>query len=110
MMISFGFSLNTSRTIDIDADNFDKCHSIINHVPSYKRCIGCGGCAATCSAQQHSQFNILKCNLLFRRGEYDTLSNELDKCMLCGKCLLVCPRNVNTRAMIISMRNLLKTK
>ena len=35
------------------------------------------------------------------------LAAELDKCMLCGKCSLVCPRGVNTRAVIMNMRILL---
>ncbi|MDL2308264.1 4Fe-4S binding protein [Bacteroidales bacterium OttesenSCG-928-B11] len=78
-------------------------------VPSFARCIGCGGCAATCAARQHTDFSVLKCNMLIRRGEYDTLSKELNKCMLCGKCSLVCPRNVNTRAMIIQARLLVNS-
>ncbi|MBQ3174194.1 MAG: 4Fe-4S binding protein, partial [Alistipes sp.] len=29
---------------------------------------------------------------------------ELNKCMLCGKCRLVCPRGINTRAMIMLIK------
>ena len=106
-MINFGYSPNSSRTIDLDLSFTLLFEELVAAVPSYKRCISCGGCSATCSAKQHTDFSIVKCNMLFRRGEYDTLKKELDKCMLCGKCLLVCPRNVNTRAMIMKMRALL---
>ena len=36
-------------------------------------------------------------------------ADALDACMLCGKCTLVCPRGVNTRAMIMEMRKELQT-
>jgi heterodisulfide reductase subunit C len=40
---------------------------------------------------------------MLRRGEVKNLQTEIDKCMLCGKCMLVCPRGVNLRnvAMLI---------
>lgn len=106
-MIDFGYTPNISRSVDLDKKDLSLLDALTQDVPSFKRCIGCGGCAATCSARQHTDFSILKCNFLFRRGEYKQLQQELDKCLLCGKCLLVCPRNVNTRGMIIQMRLLL---
>ena len=108
--MNFGYSLNSSRTIDLDKLDKKAQQSFTDVIPTFKRCFACGGCSATCSAQQHTDFNVLKCNLLFRRGEMDTLAKELEKCMLCGKCTLVCPRNVNTRAMIIKMRKVLNSK
>ena len=107
-MINFGYTPNVSRTINLDKNDFLLKDLLSQEVPSFSECIGCGGCAATCTAKQHTDFSILRCNFLFRRGEYETLSAELDQCMLCGKCTLVCPRNVNTRSMIIQMRMLLK--
>lgn len=109
-MIKFGYAPVVSRTLDLDSSDFSWRDELIREVPSYKRCIGCGGCTSTCSAHQHTEFSILRCNMLFRRGKYDVLEKELDKCMLCGKCLLVCPRNVNTRDMIIKMRLLVQNK
>ena len=76
-------------------------------VPSYKRCIGCGGCTASCSARQFTDFDIRKVHCFFRRGQYDQLEDELQKCMLCGKCTLVCPRGVNLRSLIINMHQIL---
>lgn len=108
-MIDFGYSLTQSGTIDLTNTDLTLCEELIRRVPSFSRCIGCGGCSATCTARQYTDFSILKCNFLLRRGEYKTLRDELDKCLLCGKCTLVCPRNVNTRATIIQMRVLLNS-
>jgi len=105
-MKDFGFTLQKARTLDFDTNDFAKKNELVSKVPSYRRCIGCGGCSATCSAATHTDFSILKCNNLFRCGDYEGLAAELDKCMLCGKCTLVCPRGVNTRAMIMNMRDL----
>ncbi len=41
--------------------------------------------------------------MLVKRGETKEVGEHLQKCMLCGKCLLVCPRGVDTRRMILSM-------
>ena len=106
-MIDFGYKPNISRSIDIDKNDLLLKDFLSQEVSSFAKCIGCGSCAATCTAKQHTDFSILQCNFFFRRGEYDKLLSELDKCMLCGKCTLVCPRNVNTRGMIIKMRLLL---
>lgn len=48
--------------------------------------------------------------MAFSRGRYEGLSEQLDHCMLCGKCLLVCPRGVNIRALIMNMRKLVNCK
>jgi succinate dehydrogenase/fumarate reductase-like Fe-S protein len=39
-------------------------------------------------------------NTFIRRGEIEPLREEVKRCMLCGKCLLVCPRGVNTRNVV----------
>jgi heterodisulfide reductase subunit C len=39
-------------------------------------------------------------NTFNRRGEIEPLREEVTRCMLCGKCLLVCPRGVNTRNVV----------
>jgi heterodisulfide reductase subunit B len=41
--------------------------------------------------------------MLMKRGDCDDAADDLKKCMLCGKCLLVCPRGVDTRKMILAM-------
>ena len=115
-MSNFGFKISTPRSIDLDNADLSLYHSLVETVPSYRYCIGCGGCTATCSAGQFTDFNIRKAHFLFSRGQYDKLSVnmlpevDLNKCMLCGKCTLVCPRGVNTRGLILQMRKLLASK
>ena len=50
-----------------------------------------------------TEFNIRKLQMLVKRGENQEALNNLSKCMLCGKCLLVCPRGVDTRKMILTL-------
>ncbi len=107
MMKDFGFRLYKGRILDYDTTDFSMKNHLCEKVPSYNRCIGCGGCSSTCSSAKHTDFSIVKCNQLFRNGKYEDLEQELNKCMLCGKCTLICPRGVNIRAMIMEMRNLI---
>ena len=107
-MNKFGFNIATTRSINLDSANLFKSAALQELVPSYRYCIGCGACSATCSAASMTDFNIRQVHFKFSRGQYDGLVDELNKCMLCGKCVLVCPRGVNTRALIINMRKLLE--
>lgn len=106
-MENFGFSINQTRAVNLNKTDFTKFNMLVEKVPSYKRCFSCGGCAAACSARLFIDFNIRKVHCTFRRGQYETLAGELQKCMLCGKCMLVCPRGVNLRSLIINMRQIL---
>ena len=106
-MTDFGFQISTTRAMDYDAADSGFRSRLIDAVPSYKLCIGCGACTATCTAGQLTRFNIRRVHAAFNSGRLDTLREELDKCMLCGKCVLVCPRGVNTRALIMQMRSML---
>lgn len=77
--------------------------AMASEAPSSKLCIGCGGCTATCTTGNLTEFNIRKLQMLVKRGETTEVQNNLQKCMLCGKCFLVCPRGVDTRRMIQAM-------
>jgi len=106
-MNNFGFTISQPRSVDVGDDVQDQLLRLEKRVPSFKRCINCGGCAATCSAGQFTSFNIRKIHNLYRWSEYNGLEEELQKCMLCGKCTLVCPRGVNLRDLIINLRKIL---
>jgi len=106
-MNKFGFTISQARSINMDSVQTDKANALLERVPSYKLCIGCGGCTAVCTAGQFTDFNIRRIHTLFSRGQYEGLNEQLKSCMLCGKCMLVCPRGVNTRALIIEMRRAL---
>lgn len=106
-MKEWGFSISKGRQIDFDKNDFSIAEFITQHEPSFRWCIGCGSCTATCSAARLTDFNPRKLNLLIQRGETKDLAQEISKCMLCGKCQLVCPRGVNTRNIIQNIKRAL---
>lgn len=99
----WGFSISEARVINYDKNDKKAAIAMASEAPSSKLCIGCGSCTATCTAGNMTDFNIRKLQMLVKRGENREIQNQLHKCMLCGKCLLVCPRGVDTRRMILSM-------
>jgi len=103
-MEGFGYKLMGPRTIDYDQFDGRLLEYVLSHEPSFKVCLSCGGCTATCNAGNLIDFNIRKINLLLRRGETTGLAREIDKCMLCGKCMLVCPRGINIRNVIMLIK------
>lgn len=103
MTTLWGYSISETRSIDYDKNDKSFAAYLAAKVPSSKRCIGCGGCTATCTAGNLTEFNIRKLQMLVKRGENQEATNNLSKCMLCGKCLLVCPRGVDTRKMILTL-------
>lgn len=105
----FGFSISTPRSVNLDEESTNTVEQkLLELEPSYRLCIGCGGCTATCSAGQFTKFNIRRTHTSFRRGQAKLTANDLYNCMLCGKCTLVCPRGVNLRSLIINMKNLME--
>lgn len=105
----WGFSIAEARVIDYDKNDKSMATRLTNEVPSSRLCIGCGGCTATCTAGNLTEFNIRKLQMLVKRGETQEASRQLHKCMLCGKCLLVCPRGVDTRRMLLSLLKMINT-
>lgn len=107
-MVNFGYNIAQTRVINLDNSNLHNLKQIEERVPSFKRCLNCGACTATCTAQQFTHFNIRKIKSLYQQGEYHNISKELEKCMLCGKCILVCPRGLNLRSIVLNMRKILQ--
>lgn len=103
-MNELSFLKPASRQIDFD--NFDDrlLLYVLKYEPSFFTCISCGGCTATCSAGNLTNFNVRKIGLWLRRGETEKLSEEIQKCMFCGKCTLVCPRDINIRNVILLIK------
>jgi len=106
-MTNFGFQISQGRTINLDNDRIPLME-LEEKVHSFRRCIRCGSCTATCSASQFTDFNIRKIHTTFRSGIYNDLEETLKSCMLCGKCTLVCPRGVNLRSLVVNLRKILK--
>jgi heterodisulfide reductase subunit C len=102
-MPDFGYTINADRQIDLDANDTIVLARVRRREPSIDLCIGCGTCSATCTTGQFTRFNIRKIHTLLTRGEVISLKKEIARCMLCGKCQLVCPRGVNIRNLVQSI-------
>jgi heterodisulfide reductase subunit C len=99
-MDKFGFTLSRGRQIDYDANDRKLAGYISDMEPTFRLCIECGACAATCTSGNYAHFSLREMNILIKRGENEQVRKNINKCMLCGKCTLVCPRGVNTRNVI----------
>lgn len=105
--MDFGYSISRPRAVDIDKNDMGVARQVLRDMPELQSCIGCGGCTATCTAGNLTQYNFRKVHTLVRRGEYQGAYDEMNKCMLCGKCRLVCPRGINTRGVVMMIKRLL---
>ncbi len=108
--MNFGYTINQPRAINIDKNDMTYSKQLLREYPMLQTCIACGNCTATCTAGNITPFNFRKVQTLVRRGEYAGMREELDKCMLCGKCRLICPRGINTREIIITLKKHLTKK
>ncbi len=99
-MESFGFTISKGRQIDFESNNRRIAEYIFEKEPSFRLCIECGGCSATCTTGNFTGFSLRELHILIKRGENDYARQHIKKCMLCGKCTLVCPRGVNTRNIV----------
>lgn len=106
-MINFGYTINKPRVIDYDQTDKRVLSYLLAHEPSFNSCIFCGSCTSTCSAGNFTEFNIRKLKMFIRRGLIEEIKDEVEKCMLCGKCFLVCPRGVNNRNIVLKVRETL---
>jgi len=104
MSINFGFSILKDATIDLDKIHCEAYEKIHKEETSIALCIQCGTCSATCSAAKFTDFSLRSVFLNLRRGQITSISKEINKCFVCGKCKLVCPRGVNTRNAIITIK------
>ena len=106
MKSKFGFEIKEGRQIDLDSVDTRMVDPIAESVGSWRACINCGSCSATCPGGVNLRSFLLKLSTL---GELTTLDTRatLGTCLLCGKCFLVCPRGISTRYLIIQiMKNL----
>lgn len=105
-MKEFGFQKQKDRQVILDRVDPDLIASVHQIVKNWKRCIGCGSCSAVCTAGKFSSFNPRLTQMLARLGCYSILAAESAKCQLCGKCRIVCPRDVDTRKLMHELKQL----
>jgi heterodisulfide reductase subunit C len=99
-MVKFGFTISRQRVIDYDKNLRTIADNILSRENSFRMCIECGGCSATCTTGAFTSFSLRELHILIKRGENDKPKEKIKHCMLCGKCVLVCPRGVNTRNVV----------
>jgi heterodisulfide reductase subunit C len=109
-MNKFGYTISKQRQIDFEANNRDIADYISGREPSFRVCIECGCCTATCTTGNFTSFSLRELQILLKRGENDKVRENIMKCMLCGKCTLVCPRGVNTRNVVTLAREAFQNK
>ncbi len=99
----WGFSSEKSNLVNLDQNDTRLYHRLVSTVPGLAACIFCGSCSSTCiSVAEGMNFRLV--HLMIRRGELQQVGSMLRACQLCGKCTLVCPRNVDTRAVIYNLK------
>jgi len=103
-MENFGFSILKGRQINYDTNDKSIAEYISEREPSFRICIECGCCSSTCTTGNFTRFSLRELQILLKRGENESVSEVIGKCMLCGKCTLACPRGVNTRNVILLAR------
>ena len=105
--MKWGYGIVTKRSIDLDSNDMTIANKLQEAESTLISCIACGCCTATCTAGYLTDFNFRQLHTLVRRGEYDKAREEAEKCMLCGKCFIICPRGINTRNVILTLRRIL---
>jgi heterodisulfide reductase subunit C len=100
---SWGFRPEKSKVIDLDISERKNYSKIVSKVPGLKACLYCGSCRSTCTVGNDGM-NFRLLHILLQRGEHHKLKEILAPCLLCGKCMLVCPRNVDTRSVIYNLK------
>lgn len=100
--------LKNGRVVDFDKNDMTVAEELNRRIDTLNTCIACGLCTSTCSAGAFTDFNIRKLQTLIRRGVYLEAREEAQKCMMCGKCLIVCPRGINLRKVVLQISALIK--
>jgi len=108
-MADFGYISIESGKTDLDKVSTGLADLISQADPGFRTCISCGSCVATCSAGRFTRFGFRELIHRIKRGEEKPMMSEAAKCMLCGKCTLVCPRSINTRNIVLIVRKHAKT-
>lgn len=104
-MVNFGYAPLEPKIHDMDKADLRLRNWLRERDATFNTCIACGCCTATCTAGLYTTFSFREMCLCIQRGEVQKAFSESQKCMMCGKCTLVCPRDVNTRNILKLVRS-----
>ena len=109
-MEKFGYTLNPSSRIDLDNADKETFASLVQMEPDARKCMACGSCTASCTATSASDSlrntattSVRSAILALQNGKPEHALECLKRCLLCGKCTMVCPRGINTRHLILAI-------
>ena len=103
-MIDFGYSRVESACINLDKHDDSLLKALVKKDSDVLTCMACGSCSATCTAGRHLPMSLRKVILHIQRGNVQEEIKQTAHCMFCGKCILVCPRGINTRPLLTAIR------
>ncbi len=89
----FGFKISPSSAINMDKVDRALFRELCRVEPDAARCMACGSCSG----------KVLLC---LQRGREKEAFGMMSNCMLCGKCMMVCPRGINTRRIILAISSI----
>ena len=102
-MANFGYTLTKSSRIDLNERDLDKWNALVSLEPDVLKCMACGSCTASCSAGKFTKTSLRSAILYLQNGQQEQALEFIQSCLLCGKCLMVCPRAINTRHLLLSI-------
>jgi len=108
--MDFGFSLSPSSRINLDNADSALMAKVTSEEPSWRECIACGSCTASCTAGKYTPTSIRRAILSLQNGQKDKALELLQGCLLCGKCAMVCPRGINTRHLVMTFGKTIPSK
>ena len=106
-MSEWGYAVIKTNQSDLERVDQGLIAAIGKLEPSIFWCIGCGSCSATCTSAQFNNFNPRSIVHAIRSGQVNGIKDQVNKCLLCGKCQLVCPRHVNTRYILLNVKRII---
>ena len=78
-MEKFGFTISKGRQIDYESNDRRIAEYIFEREPSFRLCIECGGCSATCTTGNFTKFSLRELHILIKRGENDQVRQNIKK-------------------------------
>ncbi len=102
-MANFGYSLTKSSRINLNDRDLEKWNRLVELEPDVLKCMACGSCTASCTSGKFVKTSLRSAILYLQNGQQKEAMEYIQSCLLCGKCLMVCPRAINTRHLLLSI-------